>query len=452
MRMRKISLILLVFCFIAILSLSSASGGTLSDSDAIFIDLINQNPDPAIVGDVVEIYLGIENIGGESVNNLVVELELEYPFSLVQGESAVRKISTINAYQNEDNMKIISYKIKVDDNAAAGSHDLNIRYYEQGGSFTKEDSVTIDVRGKIMAEIIHIDKTSLVPGKQTSLKYTINNVGNAPLKDLTFSWLNDDKVILPVGSDNAKHIKYIDIDDSVELEYQVLADPNAEPGLYELQLYLTYTDSITGEENEISTIAGVNVGGGTDFEVAFSESSSGGTSFSVANIGSNPANSVSVVVPKQSGWQVSGSNSMIIGNLNKGDYTIASFILISTEQTSFLQDNNVDGEDAKEPIGQRPNTQESTGLKIQIAYTDTVGERKIIEKTVELSPQSINSDTVARVPGSRGIPQDDGVSNNTWYIVGFVVLILGVVFYRKYQQRKLIDPEFTIRDFIQKAK
>ena len=69
--MRKISLILLVFCFIAILSLSSASGGTLSDSDAIFIDLINQNPDPAIVGDVVEIYLGIENIGGESVNNLV---------------------------------------------------------------------------------------------------------------------------------------------------------------------------------------------------------------------------------------------------------------------------------------------------------------------------------------------------------------------------------------------
>ena len=450
--MRKISLILLVFCFIAILSLSSASGGTLSDSDAIFIDLINQNPDPAIVGDVVEIYLGIENIGGESVNNLVVELELEYPFSLVQGESAVRKISTINAYQNDDNMKIISYKIKVDDNAAAGSHDLNIRYYEQGGSFTKEDSVTIDVKGKIMAEIIKIDKTSLVPGKQTDLKYTINNVGNAPLKDLTFSWLNDDKVILPVGSDNAKHIKYIDIGDSVELEYQVLADPNAEPGLYELQLYLTYTDSITGEENEISTIAGVNVGGGTDFEVAFSESSSGGTSFSVANIGSNPANSVSVIVPKQSGWQISGSNSMIIGNLNKGDYTIASFNLMSTEQTSFLQDNNVDGEDAKEPISQRPNMQESTGLKIQIAYTDTVGERKIIEKIVSISPQSINSDTVARVPGSRGIPQDDGVSNNTWYIVGFVVLILGVVFYRKYQQRKLIDPEFTIRDFIQKAK
>ena len=430
---------------------SPVSSGTLSDSKAIFIDLINQDPDPAIVGDVAEIYLGIENIGGESVNDLVVELELEYPFTLVQGESAVRKISTINAYQKDDNMKIISYKIKVDNNAAAGSYDLNIRYYEQGGSFTKEDSVTIDVKGKIMAEIIQIDKTSLVPGKQTSLKFTINNVGNAPLKDLTFSWVNDDKIILPVGSDNTKYINYIGIGDSVELEYQVLADPNANPGLYELKLYLTYADSITGEESEIATIAGTNVGGGTDFDVTFSESSLTGTSFTVANIGSNPANSVSVVVPRQSGWQVSGSNSMIIGNLNKGDYTIASFNLMSTEQTSVLQDQNVDGDDSKEPISQRPDMQESNGLKIQIAYTDTVGERKIIEKIVSISPQSISSD-ITGVTGKRGIPQDDGISNSTLYIVGFVVLILGVVFYRKYQQRKLVDPQFKIKDFFQKEK
>ncbi len=448
--MRIISVILLVLCLMAVAS--SVSSGALSDSKAIFIDLINQDPDPAIVGDVAEIYLGIENIGGESVNDLIVELEVEYPFTLVQGESAIRKISTINAYQKDDNMKIISYKIKVDDNAAAGSYDLTIRYYEQGGTFTKEDSVTIDVKGRIMAEIIQIDKTSLVPGKQTGLKFTINNVGNAPLKDLTFSWVNDDKIILPVGSDNTKYINYIDIGDSIELEYQVLADPNAIPGLYELKLYLTYVDSITGEENEVATIAGVNVGGGTDFDVTFSESSYTGTSFTVANIGSNPAYSVSVIVPKQSEWQVSGSNSMIIGNLNKGDYTIASFNLISTEQTSVLQDQNVDGDDAKEPISRRSDMQESNGLKIQIAYTDTVGEREIIEKIVSISPQSISSDTATGVTGKRGIPQDDGVSSSTWYIIGFVVLILGVVFYRKYQQRKLVDPQFTIRDFFQKAK
>ncbi len=432
--MRMTSVALLVFCFIAILS--PVSGGVLSDSKALFIVLINPDPNPAIVGDVVEIHLGIENIGGESVNDLIVEIEPEYPLTLVQGESAIRKISTINAYQNDDNMKLISYKLKIDDNAAAGSYDLTIRYYEQGKPFSREDSVTIDVRGRIMAEIIQIDKTSLVPGKQTSMIFTINNVGKVPLKYLTFSWINDNKIILPVGSDNTKYIDYIDIGDSVELEYQVLADPNANPGLYELKLYLTYVDSITGEECQISTIAGTNVGGGTDFDITFSESSYSGTSFTVANIGSNPAYSVSVIVPKQSGWQVSGSNSMIIGNLNKGDYTIASFNLIPIQQTSVLPD-------------QKP---ESNGIKIQIAYTDTVGERKIMEKVVDISPNSINLDTTTDATDKRGIPQDDGISNSTFYIVGFVVLILAIVFYRKYQHKKLVDPQFTIRDFFQKAK
>ena len=59
--------------------------------------------------------------------------------------------------------------------------------------------------------MIHIDKTTIVPGKQSSLKFTVNNVGSAPLRDLTFNWINDDDIILPVGSDNTKYIKYVDI-------------------------------------------------------------------------------------------------------------------------------------------------------------------------------------------------------------------------------------------------
>jgi len=87
---------------------------------------------------------------------------------------------------------------------------------------------------------------------------------------------------------------------------------------------LTYKDNINGTEKKISTIAGMYVGGGTDFDVAFSDNANSQMSFTIANIGSNPANSVSVVIPQQRSWSVSGSNSVIIGNLNKGDYTVAS--------------------------------------------------------------------------------------------------------------------------------
>lgn len=418
--------------------LSSVAYADLSGVSGVSVSLVNQDPYPAIAGDIVDIYIGIENIGGESYSNLIVELEPEYPFSLVPDESAVQDIGTIRSYQKDNYMKIITYTIKVDSDASAGSYDMTVKYYEQGDSLATEKSITIDVKNKEMAEIIHIDKTNLVPGKQTSLKFTINNVGNAPLNDMTFNWVNEDKIILPVGSDNTKYIKSIDIGESVELDYQVIADSNADPGLYELKLFLSYDDPITYEEKVISTIAGVNVGGGTDFYVALSGSSGLETSFSVANIGSNPADSVSVIVPQQNGWQVSGPNSVMIGNLNRGDYTVASFNLVSTQQITDLQDQDLKRADVQEITRQRTTIQDSNGLIIQIAYTDTIGERKVIEKEVAInSLQDIGS----KMPsGKTGRDQQSAFETYTWYIAGFIILVTGLVLYSKYRRRKLIDP------------
>ena len=54
-------------------------------------------------------------------------------------------------------------------------------------------------------------------------------------------------------------------------------------------------------------------------------------SLSVANVGNNMAYAVKVSVPEQEGYRVSGSSSTIVGNLQKGDYTIASFNVTSAQ-------------------------------------------------------------------------------------------------------------------------
>ena len=43
------------------------------------------------------------------------------------------------------------------------------------------------------------------------------------------------------------------------------------------------------------------------------------------------AYAVKVSVPEQEGYKVSGSSSTIVGNLQKGDYTIASFNVTSAQ-------------------------------------------------------------------------------------------------------------------------
>ncbi len=438
-----------VLIILALMVYTPAVNAGLAGSTVLSISLANYDPDPAIAGGTVEVRIGIENIGGTLANNLMLEIVPSYPFELVSGENAVQNIGIIQGYQTDStaNIKIVKYRMQINKDTPAGSYELKVKYYEQGSIDLTQKSLYLDVKSRESAEVIHIDKTMLVPGKQSSLKFTINNVGNAPLRDLTFNWENDDKIILPVGSDNTRYIRYIDIGNGTDLEYQVMADTNAQPGLYKLNLYLTYENSISNQTKKISTFAGVYVGGGTDFDVAFSDNANSQMSFSIANIGSNPANSVSVVIPEQPGWSVSGTNSVIIGNLNKGDYTVASFKLQSsmsavTSRNSTARNNS----NIQERSMQRNSS--SDKVLMQIAYTDTLGERKVVEKEVKLGLQNVASgDGQMAMQGRRGAVQEASVfSTYIWYILGITVLVGGVGAHRKYRSRKLLNPDFKIKD------
>jgi len=433
----------------------------VSAADVLTVSLVNQDPDPAIAGSIVEVRIGVENTESIISDSAVLELDDQYPFSMVPGESAVKKIGMLGAYQTGDNYKIIKFRIQVDKNAPAGTYDLVFWQYQEGQKEAAgiRKTVSVDIKSKEGVEVIYIDKTDLVPGKQTDVQFVINNVGSAPLRDLTFSWSNADGVILPVGSDNTKYIKYIDVGESAELDYKVVADSNADPGLYKLDLSLKYENPLTGEDEEISTIAGVYVGGITDFDVAFSESSVGETSFSIANIGSNPAFSVSVIVPQQEGWRVSGSNSVIIGNLNKGDYTVASFSLQSGGAGIMpsVDFSKMTDEERRQLMAQRMSQSKQTVL-MQIAYTDTMGNRNTIEKEVQLNPSAMTSAEGPTVGGpaagfrGRMVRQESFWSKYQWYFIGLAVVIILLIAYKKYKRKKLENPKFKLSSVLKRKK
>ena len=427
---------------VMVICLSGAVSADSGEGQIISVSMINQDPDPAIAGNIVELRIGVENNGGESAENIVLELIPEYPFEMVPGESPIQEIGTIKPYLEGSDMKILKFRLKVDRDANEGQYGLEIWEYEEGkrDKIRVEKTITIDVANRESAEIIYIDKVELVPGRQTNMKFTINNVGSAPLRDLTFSWENEDDVILPVGSDNTKYIKYLDVGENTELSYDVIADSNAEPGLYKLMLSLKYDDSITGEEKEVATVAGVYVGGETDFDVAFSESSMGEYSFTIANIGCNPAYSVSVIVPEQKDWKAVGSNSAIIGNLNKGDYTVASFSLQqSGPPPSLEQDSEItDERKSRDLSGNRTMPDDASNtIEIEIAYTDTMGERKIVKNVVSINANSETDAMSARLSrAGNANPTQNAITTTQWTALGLGLIIV-VVLYRRHRKKKL---------------
>jgi len=437
----------IIICILILVGIAF-SVSALNDK-IISLSLVNQDPMPALAGQLVELRIGIENLGADPAANLVLELVPEYPFGSVQGESYVQKIGTINAGQKGTNMKIIAFKALVAREATAGQYALTIKSYTEGNANASiQKTFNVEVESQESAEVIYIDQVELIPGKITPLKFTVNNVGSSPLRDLTFQWENADDIVLPVGSDNTKYIKYIDVGGSAELDFNVIASATATPNLYKLDLTLDYYDSTTATSKQIKTKAGVYVGGATDFDAAFSGLSSGQASFTISNIGSVAASSVTVKIPEQPGWRVTGTNSVIIGNLNEGDYTIASFNL---QQTGNVANQSIRTRTQNNTLAQRPSTQDLT-VEVDIIYTDSRGNRNTVMKQVPVDAASFRAAAAASTTGTTtgGFARRRTTSTwqkiwniARWLVPLIVVLVLAVLGYRKHKKERMKNPDYT---------
>jgi hypothetical protein len=418
-----ICLILLGLSFLCCGLSTATSNLTDSLDKGLNIDLLNQDPDPVKPGDILEISLAIENTGYKDIEDCVVEVEPEYPFKALSGEKLTKEIGTLGKRSEDDRRKVIKFRVGVENDVNEGKYPLKVQLYstdkDEKAAITRE--LTIEIDSESNAEIEQISIEKMVPGEKTNLVFGIKNVGNSPLKNAMFSWECTNDVILPVGSSNVKHINNIDVGDTANVSFNVLTNVNTKPGLYKLDLVLTYDDieelqTITEagtvenqKRKQIKSKAGIYIGGTTDFDIAFMEKSpTGAYTFSISNIGNNGANSVKVSVPVQANWTVTdGSNSVILGNLQKGDYTIADFNL--------------------EPKA----TNQELPIRFEISYTSSDGIRQVEEKTMPLYASPEDSKTGAKMSGE----ENESSMASSKLLLLIPLAAIGFFLYKKHQKK-----------------
>jgi len=409
--MRKvIALCGVVALLVCIVPLSSA---------AINANIVISNVEPTelLPGETKELTLTIKNAGSYDAKRITLNFQSSRYISVV-GSSGV-SIGSLNGWSSKD----ITIIVHVAKGAPSGTYAIPVnctfdQYYTEGNRSVTETmpevsySIVLKVAQGAIIVISDIVPSELELGEKTDLKFTITNVGNFPLEDFIFSWNEPEGVILPVNSDNTKYIDHIGVGASAVVEYLVVADVNADAGLYQLDLRVEFGDE-SGGSRLINTTAGIVIGGGTDFDVVVSESSSGQTSLSVANTGNNPAYSVTVRIPEQRQFRVQSSTASIVGNLDKGDYTIVSFQITSTN-VSFTQSNN---------------------LRVAVDYTDTTGVRRTVEKAVSIQSMGMSSEGTQFNPSMR---QQQSIWKNPTLIgtIALVILLIGgFIYYKKRKTR-----------------
>ncbi len=381
-------------------------------------------PSTIHAGDTVSMAVDIKNKGiTTSIESLSAELDLGNQFEAIDVEDSISQIKP-------GATKTLVFKFMVKEETFPGHYPvfLAMNYPRAGETATESQSILVSVSATEKNIDVTLEPRVINPGNQTGVFFALKNVGGTSVSNISFSWEEANDLVLPVGSDNKRYISILQPNEEKKVSYTVAADPNIEPGIYPLDITMKFID-VNGTKTQASQI-GLIVGGTTDFEVSAEILSSGQLSISIANVGSNNAGAVVVRVPEQPGISVSGSNTAILGNLNKGDFTLANFQARTTgfsaaasTATGFRQRMAAQpGTTAAQSDATDAATARATAnsLLVEIDYTDTTGERQSVQKETSLTPAATTTDgTTSTTMGFR---------NRQANTYGFIPWILLAVF------------------------
>jgi hypothetical protein len=386
----------------------------------------NVKPMEILPGETKTLTVTLQNGGSYDAKHVTLNFQGSQYISVV-GSSSVYA-GSISGSDSKD----VAVTVHVAKGAPSGSYAITAtcsfdQYYNEGGDLVSEAmpevtySIMLTVTQGAIIDIADIVPTELKPGELTELQFTVANIGSYPLENMVFSWTEANGVILPVNSDNTKHISHIGVGESIVVEYLVAVDVGADAGLYQLDLTLEFEDE------------------------------SGGSRLMNTTAGNNPAYSVTVRIPEQDQFTAQGSAASIVGNLDKGDYTIVSFEVTSAGPSAFgvpgpAEDGQIgelsweDRERLRTESSPR-NSSMNQNLLVAIEYTDATGVRQTVEKAVPIQLQAASSTTTATAagPGGRYPPGRQQSAVNTTTVIGALALVAiisaAVLFYR-YKKRK----------------
>ncbi len=269
-------------------------------------------------------------------------------------------------------------------------------------------------RSDLTVQVMNYSPYPVSAGEWFDLWLKVENMGQGDAKDVRLELLPS----YPFESNDSLVRDYATIPGTVSafpygkngeatwvmLKYRVRAQDNSPEGISNLQFKIT-ENSNSANSPSTETDLPIEIGKTrTDFDVIMQDSTSTGTSFAIANTGSNDATAVTVTLEDA---PVTGARSSILGNLAAGDFTTVMFQLVQSR-----------------------NLQE---VPIKIDYTDISGVRTSVEKTVAVNFASSGNFTASAK--ARTASSGSNLSNYIYLLVGLIVGAVGLQLYKRIRAR-----------------
>ena len=339
--MKSINKIYVYMIMVVILS-SFAFSLTQTNFARIDIQLLNQNPDPVEPGKYVELRFVVENLGGRDANDFVFELLPEYPFSLDPGSNAKRTIGSLNSYQIGDYAYVMFYNVRIDPNAVVGNNKIRYRYSTDNGKtwITLRSDVRIDERDYLIAiSDVKTNPEKVIPGKEFNLNFNIKNMAFSEISNLKvtlnvdqLSETNDVVPFYTIGTANHKVIDLINANKNANVNFKMIADPQADSKLYRLPVTIDYNNN-KGERLSKDFFVTINVFDEPQYLINLENSDiyktnqRGRVIISISNIGTGRLNYLRTTLIESNDYTILSPKNVYLGNLESDDFETADYQL-----------------------------------------------------------------------------------------------------------------------------
>ena len=336
-RTNRIIAVSLCILILFAVSLNAATQSTQRpvETSQIEVTLINQEPDPSEPGNYVDVRFKLDNNGSEEARNVEVEILPEYPFSLDPGREALRSAGTLQSRQRGDVGVIVKYRLRVNKDAIEGENEIRIRYRIDKGIWVEPEEFFIDVQTNdaiLAVDSVSIDKEFFEPGSSGILRIGVVNEADSLIKDIKARLDLGNMPFVPLGSTNEKSVYQIDAKKAHEFSFELLAKPEAESGVYQVPLRISYSDELNKGYIKNGTI-GLIVGAKPDLSITLDESDiyesnkAGEIVVKVVNKGLTNIKFVNIELIGTDKYRVISNNEVYLGNIDSDDFETAEFEL-----------------------------------------------------------------------------------------------------------------------------
>lgn len=395
--------------FIAAAGFSYAgTDDSVSDSAFVVITLANQNPEPVMPGELIELKFKVENRGTKPANDVVVELMPRHPFVIDESELA-RQIGSLSGRQKGRDAVLARFFAKVDESAGYGLNQLALRYKTAAQGWTLIDGFNVSIGRRDLPLVISSVKAVpeiFVPGKSGTVEIEVANRGaGKALNARVMLNFTDSTPFAGYGSTNEAFIPIIQQEGRASATFSLIALPDAKSSVYRVPVIITYSDGSGRNYTLSGQHFGIAVGAAPQLSASVASSEllklnvKAKATIELINNGLIDLKFATAKLQKSGSYEILSPESVYVGDIDSGDSETAGFEVFFTGKAPLL---------------------------LEVEYSDALNNP--YTQQIEV-PVKVYSGSELRKFGLEK-------SGATGFLVTTIIVVVGVLAYRRFRRKK----------------